>query len=70
MNKIHVAKPGMVTILMTGFPSVEDGIKAIDCGADANLVKPVPAQELLKVMEEKLRNKKKTLDSSSKKQRP
>lgn len=60
MNKIHAVKPRMVTILMTGFPSVDNGIKAIDSGADAYLVKPVPAQELLKVMEERLRNKRRT----------
>ncbi len=58
MSKIHAAKPKMVTILMTGFPSMDNGIKAIDSGADAYLVKPVPAEELLKIIEEKLRTRK------------
>jgi DNA-binding NtrC family response regulator len=57
MNKIHAIRPKMVMILMTGFPSMDNGIKAIDSGADAYLVKPVLTQELLKVIEEKLKNK-------------
>ncbi len=60
MKKIHTARPKMVTILMTGFPSMDNGIKAMDSGADAYLVKPIPAEELLKIIEEKLRTKKRT----------
>jgi len=44
-----------VKIMITGFPSLEMGIKALDGGADAYLVKPVRPEELLMLIEEKLK---------------
>jgi DNA-binding response OmpR family regulator len=44
-----------VKIMITGFPSLETGVKALDGGADAYLVKPVRPEELLMLIEEKLR---------------
>ena len=46
-----------VKIMITGFPSLETGVKALDEGADAYLVKPVKPQELLILFEEKLKNR-------------
>ena len=46
-----------VKIMITGFPSLENGVKALDGGADAYLVKPVKPEELLSLIEEKLRAK-------------
>ena len=46
-----------VKIMITGFPSLETGVKALDEGADAYLVKPVKPQELLLLLEEKLKNR-------------
>jgi DNA-binding response OmpR family regulator len=46
-----------VKIMITGFPSLETGVKALDEGADAYLVKPVKPQELLILIEEKLKNR-------------
>ena len=43
-----------VKIMITGFPSLEIGVKALDGGADAYLVKPVRPEELLLLIEEKL----------------
>jgi DNA-binding NtrC family response regulator len=43
-----------VKIVITGFPSVEMGVKALDGGADAYLVKPVKPDDLLTLIEEKL----------------
>ena len=47
-----------VKIMITGFPSLENGVKALDEGADAYLVKPVKPEELLMLIEEKLKSKK------------
>jgi len=44
-----------VKIMITGFPSLETGVKALDGGADAYLVKPVRPEELLVLIEEKLK---------------
>jgi DNA-binding NtrC family response regulator len=43
-----------VKIVITGFPSMEMGVKALDGGADAYLVKPVKPDDLLTLIEEKL----------------
>ena len=46
-----------IKIMITGFPSLESGVKALDEGADAYLVKPVKPEELLMLIEEKLKSK-------------
>jgi DNA-binding response OmpR family regulator len=54
-----------VKIMITGFPSLETGVKALDEGADAYLVKPVKPQELLMLLEEKLKNLKEPVKDSN-----
>jgi DNA-binding response OmpR family regulator len=49
-NEIKAA----VKIMITGFPSLETGVKSLEEGADAYLVKPVQPKELLSVIESKL----------------
>lgn len=44
-----------IKIMITGFPSLETGVKALDEGADAYLVKPVKPEELLALIEEKFK---------------
>jgi DNA-binding response OmpR family regulator len=44
-----------VKIMITGFPSLETGVKALDGGADAYLVKPVRPEDLLMLIEEELK---------------
>jgi DNA-binding response OmpR family regulator len=44
-----------IKIMITGFPSLETGVKALDSGADAYLVKPVRPEDLLTLIEEKLK---------------
>jgi DNA-binding response OmpR family regulator len=51
-------KPNMknaIKIMITGFPSLETGVKALDEGADAYLVKPVKPEELIALIEEKFK---------------
>ncbi len=55
LTRIHEVKPEMIKIAITGFPSLDDGAKALDGGADAYLVKPVRPEELLKIINEKLK---------------
>jgi DNA-binding response OmpR family regulator len=43
-----------VKIIITGFPSLESGVKALEEGVDGYLVKPVQAQELLTLINDKL----------------
>lgn len=41
-------------IIITGFPSLESGVTALERGADAYLTKPVQPRELLTVIDDKL----------------
>lgn len=55
LTKFQDIAPDTVKIVITGFPSLETGVKALDGGADAYLVKPVKPEELLSLIGEKLK---------------
>lgn len=55
LTKMHRTTPSMMKIMVTGFPSLENAVEALNMGADAYLLKPVELDELLKVVKEKLR---------------
>ncbi len=57
LSKMPKTMHEAVKIMITGFPSLENGVKALDKGADAYLVKPVKPEELLILIEEKLKAK-------------
>lgn len=48
---------GAVKLMITGLPSLDLGVKAIDMGIDGYLVKPVKPDELLILIKEKLNQK-------------
>jgi DNA-binding response OmpR family regulator len=60
LSKLKKPLQDTVKIMITGFPSLETGVKALDEGADAYLVKPVKPQELLVLLEEKLKIREQT----------
>jgi DNA-binding response OmpR family regulator len=62
LAKLKIPLQHTVKIMITGFPSLETGVKALDEGADAYLVKPVKPQELLILLEEKLKNREETAE--------
>lgn len=55
LAKIHKEKPEMMKVMLTGYPSLDNAVQALNLGADAYLMKPVNPEELLRVVEEKLR---------------
>jgi DNA-binding NtrC family response regulator len=52
--KMHQTTPRMMKIMLTGYPSLENAVTALNLGADAYVLKPVNPKDLLKVVEEKL----------------
>ena len=60
LQRIQGAKPNMIKIILTGFASMDSGIKALNAGADAYLVKPVEPTELLRILKEKFEERSKT----------
>jgi DNA-binding response OmpR family regulator len=57
LSKTRSQLQNTIKIMITGFPSLESGIEALDEGADAYLVKPVKPEDLLMLIREKLRSK-------------
>jgi DNA-binding NtrC family response regulator len=45
----------MVKIMITGYASLENAMEALNLGADAYIMKPVDPENLLKVINEKLK---------------
>lgn len=55
LTKMNTNTPRMMKVMVTGHPSLENAVEALNLGADAYIMKPVNPEELLKVVEEKLR---------------
>ncbi len=54
LKKLRTDIPRTRKIMVTGFPSLQNTIEALNKGADAYLVKPVDVEELLKVVREQI----------------
>ena len=59
LTALKETTPKMVKIILTGFPALENAVKAVNNGADAYLIKPVNTNELLRVIREQLNKQKK-----------
>ena len=54
LAKLHDSTPKMVKIMVTGYPSLENAMEALNQGADAYVTKPVKPAKLLALIKEKL----------------
>jgi DNA-binding response OmpR family regulator len=54
LAKLHESTPKMVKIMVTGYPSLENAMEALNQGADAYVTKPVKPAKLLELIKEKL----------------
>jgi DNA-binding response OmpR family regulator len=54
LAKLHENTPQMVKIMVTGYPSLENAMEALNQGADAYVTKPVKPAKLLALIKEKL----------------
>ncbi len=55
LTKLYKNTPKMMTIMVTGYPALENAVEALNLGADAYVTKPVNPVKLLKIVEEKLK---------------
>jgi len=55
LTKMKETKPKMVKIMITGYASLENAVEALNLGADAYVMKPVDPENLLMVINEKLK---------------
>ena len=54
LTLMHEDLPKMVTIMVTGYPSLENAVEALNLGADAYVMKPIKPEKLLALIKEKL----------------
>jgi len=54
LTTMHENLPKMIKIMITGYPSLENAVEALNQGADAYIIKPVKPEKLLALIEEKL----------------
>jgi len=54
LTTMHKDQPKMMKIMITGYPSVENAVEALNLGADAYIIKPVKPEKLLALIKEKL----------------
>ena len=55
LEVLHREFPSMVKIMITGHPSLENAVASLKRGADAYLMKPINPANLLKVLDEKMK---------------
>ena len=55
--RLKEKQPKMVRIIITGFPSLENAVKAVNEGANGYVLKPFDAEELLKMIRKQLDEK-------------
>ena len=55
LTTMRETSPKMVKIMITGYPSLENAVEALNMGADAYIMKPVNPEKLLILIEEKLK---------------
>jgi len=54
LTTLKETTPRMIKIILTGYPQLQNAVKAINKGVDYYLVKPVNPTELLRVIKEQL----------------
>ena len=54
LAKLQESSPKMMKIMVTGYPSLENAMEALNQGADAYVTKPVKPAKLLALIKEKL----------------
>jgi len=58
LTKIRDTKPKMRKVIITGYPSMQNAIEAINKGADAYILKPLEMEKVLKIIKQQLKKQK------------
>ena len=58
LQTLEETAPKMIKIILTGFPTLQNAVRAINKGVDAYLIKPVNTDELLRLIKESLAKQK------------
>jgi DNA-binding NtrC family response regulator len=55
LTKLHDTKPKMRKIIITGYPTLQNAMGAVNKGADAYIMKPFDVEKMLQTIEEQLK---------------
>lgn len=55
LTRMKETTPKMVKIMVTGYPSLQNAVEAVNKGADGYVVKPIKPEQLLAKVEEELK---------------
>jgi DNA-binding NtrC family response regulator len=55
LTKMHDTKPKIRKIIITGFPTLQNAVGAVNKGADAYVMKPFDVEKLLQIIKEQLK---------------
>jgi len=55
LSKIKETTPKMRKVIITGYPSLQNAVEAVNKGADAYIIKPLNIDEVLALIEEQLK---------------
>jgi DNA-binding NtrC family response regulator len=55
LSKLRSTKPKMRKIIVTGYPTLQNAISAVNKGADAYVMKPFEVEKILQTIEEQLK---------------
>ena len=58
LTKIRPTTPRMRRIIVTGFPTMQNAVDAVNRGADGYILKPFNVEKVLKIIEEQLKKQK------------
>ncbi len=56
LTKVKDTTPKMRKIIITGYPTLQNAVEAVNRGADAYIIKPFDMEKILKTIREELRN--------------
>jgi len=59
LTKIRETKPKMRKIIITGYPSLQNAVEALNKGADAYIIKPLDMEKVLATIKEQLEKQRK-----------
>ena len=62
LTAMRETTPRMIKIIITGYPSLQNAVEAVNKGADGYIVKPVKVGELLKVAKDHLKRQEEAAD--------
>jgi DNA-binding NtrC family response regulator len=67
LERLRETEPKMVKIIVTGFPSLENAVEAVNKGADGYVLKPFDIGKLLAMIKKQLKKQKESIKYCEKK---